>query len=284
MIKRKLILEFTKMNGNGNDFIVIDNRFYNFIADELSDLASQFCQRRTGIGADGLLAFMLPDDDQHHYRMKYYNADGSLGTMCGNGARCLARFARKAGIQEEKMQFESDAGLYTALAPAGEDEPVRIYVQPPENILLNTKINSDLVEATHFIWTGTEHLVCFVDGIEEVPVSAWGSTMRHDEALKPAGANINFVEVVERGGDDKSASLRVRTFEKGVEEETLACGTGAMASSVIAKKDGLIDATTVTVQMKGGSLDVGFVLNGEEVEDLYLEGPVQTVYRGTIEI
>ena len=132
MIKRKLVLEFTKMSGNGNDFIVIDNRFYNFSAEELSGLARRFCARRTGIGADGILAYMLPDDAQHQYRMKYYNADGSLGTMCGNGARCLARFARKAGVVEETMQFESDAGIYKAAAGPDEADPVRIYVQPPK--------------------------------------------------------------------------------------------------------------------------------------------------------
>ncbi len=284
MIKRKLVLEFTKMNGNGNDFIVIDNRFYNFTADELSDLARRFCPRRTGIGADGLLAFMAPDDEQYDYRMKYYNADGSLGTMCGNGARCLARFARNAGIYSAEMQFESDAGVYSAFVPAEEDAPVRIYVQPPQHLDLNTALETLTKDPAHFIWTGTEHLVCFVDDAAAVPVGQMGPVLRNDAALQPAGANVNFVEILDRGSADQPARIYVRTYEKGVEEETLACGTGAMASSVIAKIKGLIDTETVSVQMGGGLLGVGFKLEGEDVSGLYLEGPVVTVYRGTTEI
>lgn len=284
MIKRKLVLEFTKMSGNGNDFIVIDNRFYNFSADELSDLARRFCPRRTGIGADGILAFMLPDEDKHHYRMKYFNADGSLGTMCGNGARCLARYARNAGITEEKMFFESDAGVYAALAPAGDDSPVRIYVQPPQSMQLGKALASSLLDEVHYIWTGTEHLVCLMDGIDDVPVETWGHELRNDDALKPAGANVNFVEVVDGGSASEPAKIRVRTFEKGVEGETMACGTGAMASSVIARVHGAIAATTVKVEMAGGKLGVGFEYEENEVVNLYLEGPVDTIYRGTTEV
>ncbi len=184
MIKRKLVLEFTKMNGNGNDFIVIDNRFYNFTADELSDLARRFCPRRTGIGADGLLAFMLPDDERYDYRMKYYNADGSLGTMCGNGARCLARFARNAGISSSEMQFESDAGVYKAFVPAEEEGPVRIYVQPPQHLDLNKALETETDDPAHFIWTGTEHLVCFVDDAKSAPVGQMGPVLRNDAALQ----------------------------------------------------------------------------------------------------
>ena len=284
MIKRKLVLEFTKMSGNGNDFIVIDNRFYNFSADELSDLARRFCARRIGIGADGILAFMLPENDKYHYRMKYFNADGSLGTMCGNGARCLARFARKAGIAEEKMFFESDAGVYAAHAPAGEDSPVRIYVQPPQNQDLAVALKSTLFDTAHFIWTGTEHLVCFVEEVASVPVDAWGAALRHDELLKPAGANVNFVEVLDVGSAREPAKIHVRTFEKGVEGETLACGTGAMASSVIAKAQGVIAANTVQVTMAGGELGVGFEYEDGQIVNLYLEGAVDTIFRGTIEV
>lgn len=284
MIQRKLVLEFTKMNGNGNDFIVIDNRFYNFTAEELSNLALRFCPRRTGIGADGLMAFMLPDDEKHQYRMKYYNADGSLATMCGNGARCLARFARRAGVTEEKMLFESDAGLYTAMASFEEDAPVRIYVQPPQHLALNVYLQNSNFSPAHYIWTGTEHLVYFVDDVEAVPIEDWGYKLRHDDQLQPAGANVNFVQIVDPGADGKPASIKVRTFEKGVEGETLACGTGAMASSVIAKKTGLINTTVTEVTMKGGLLGVGFSVKDDGIVDLYLEGRVETVYRGTTEV
>ncbi|MEM8486317.1 MAG: diaminopimelate epimerase [Bacteroidota bacterium] len=272
------------MSGNGNDFIVIDNRFYNFSAEELADLARRFCPRRTGIGADGILAYMLPDDAAHQYRMKYFNADGSLGTMCGNGARCLARFARKSGVVEETMQFESDAGVYRATAGPDDDNPVRIYVQPPQALALEKLSHPELHQPAHYIWTGTEHLVSFTESLDAVPVVALGRVLRNDATLAPNGANVNFVAVEESGAHDAPAQLRVRTYEKGVEDETLACGTGAMASAVIAKKTGLIASTTVQVHMAGGILGVGFDETADAVENLYLEGVVETIYRGTTEV
>lgn len=285
-MQRKLVLEFTKMNGTGNDFIVIDNRFYFFSDDELSELARRFCRRRIGIGADGLLAFMPPEDEaHHHYRMKYYNADGSLGTMCGNGARCLARFAWQAGIHEQELVFESDAGVYRAYVTPDASDPVRLFVQPPQH--LKTHIDLDakpepVLGPAHFIWTGTEHVVVFVNDVEATPLVEWGPKLRNDPQLAPKGANINFVEVLD--ANEGQSQLKVRTYEKGVEAETLACGTGAMASAVIANVVGKVDATTIAVQMKGGLLGVGFALDGDTVTDLYLEGAVETVYRGTVEV
>ena len=286
-MQRKLVLEFTKMNGTGNDFIVLDNRFYHFSAQELSSLARRFCPRRTGIGADGLLALQIPEDDAHDYRMKYYNADGSLGTMCGNGARCLARFARFAGLMGSRLQFESDAGVYAAELALDPSTAVRLYVQPPQRLQLDIELNASKpagMGPVHFIWTGTEHVVCFVEDVDAAPVGEWGPLLRNDEALKPAGANANFVQVVEAGSKDSPATLRVRTFEKGVEAETLACGTGAMASAVIANAVGKTDAPAATIHMPGGVLGVGFRREGDEVADLYLEGEVETVYRGTVEV
>lgn len=286
VMQRKLVLEFTKMNGAGNDFIVLDNRFYYFSDDELSNLAQRFCPRRTGIGADGLLAYSLPKDDAHHYRMQYYNADGSLGTMCGNGARCLARFARFAGVTDEDLSFESDAGIYRAHVPADPHAPVRLYVQPPQHYRPNCALQAPLpdgVPPVHYIWPGVEHVVLFADDAAAAPVGTWGPAIRRNEALAPAGANVNFVQVLSNGGEGRGA-LRVRTFEKGVEEETLACGTGAMASALVARLQGKVHTETVDVHMPGGTLSVGFRLDGEAVSDLYLEGPAEAVYRGTVEV
>jgi diaminopimelate epimerase len=287
-MQRKLVLEFTKMNGTGNDFIVVDNRFYYFSDEELSELAARLCPRRTGIGADGLLAFKPADDEmRHQYRMKYYNADGSLGTMCGNGARCLARFARFAGVDAQELAFESDAGVYRAHAPDAPAAPIRLFVLPPQRfqarIELASQPDADL-GPVHYIWTGTEHVVVFVEDVDTAPVAAWGPKLRKDSVLAPAGANVNFVQVLAPGAEREPARLAVRTFEKGVEEETLACGTGAMASAVIARLTGEIEAERVHVQMRGGVLRVGFALDGGEVTDLYLEGAVETVYRGTVEV
>jgi diaminopimelate epimerase len=282
---RKLVLEFTKMNGAGNDFIVIDNRFYHFSDEELIDLARRLCPRRTGIGADGLLAFSRASDAAHHYRMRYVNADGSLGTMCGNGARCLARFARQAGMLDEELRFDSDAGVYRAIVPDDENADVRLYVNPPEHWQPNKPLaNTSVQEGVHYLWTGTEHAVCFVDRVDSTPVGEWGPLIRADAALKPNGANIEFVEVLDPGSSTTAARLQVRTYEKGVEAETLACGTGAMASALVARFLGHIEADTVAVAMPGGVLKIGFRLEGEDVRDLYLEGPAESVYRGTVEV
>ncbi len=286
-MQRKLVLEFTKMNGAGNDFIVIDNRFYNFSDDELADLARRFCPRRVSIGADGVLAFARPADAAHQYRMRYVNADGSIGTMCGNGARCLARYARSAGILDEIMHFESDAGVYRAYVPPDPEAPVRLFVPPPQHWRAAQALDGALpdgIEAVHYLWTGTEHAICFVNDVETAPVGQWGPAIRHDAALAPAGANVDFVQILDPGQDHQPAALRVRTFEKGVEQETLACGTGALASALAARFLDRIQVDAAQVHMPGGILGVGFERDGGVVSDLYLEGPAITVFRGTLEV
>ena len=283
-MQRQLVVEFSKMNGAGNDFIVIDNRFFNFSDEELAALAWRYCPRRTGIGADGLLALARPRQDDHHFRMRYVNADGSLGTMCGNGARCLARFARQGGIQGAPLVFETDAGVYQATAPHDEGLPVRLFVHAPERWQQGVALAArppDLASAVHYLWTGTEHLLCPVEDVESVPVERWGPALRRDPALPPPGANVDFVDVRDPGGEDAPSVLRVRTFEKGVEAETLACGTGALAAAVGMRLLDRIASETVQVEMPGGTLGVGFRLEDGAVRDLYLEGPAVSVYRGT---
>ncbi len=284
-ISRKFVLEFTKMSGAGNDFIVIDNRFYRFTSEELSLMAARFCPRRMGVGADGLLALGLADQDDVDYRMSYYNADGSLGTMCGNGARCLARFAWDAGIRQHPLVFSSDAGIYRA--EILKDGGVRLFVPPPASYQPMNSLESDhafAAKACHYIWTGTEHLVVFVDDAEQTDVETLGPRLRRDDALGATGANVNFVEIQELGGDGESARLRVRTFEKGVEAETLACGTGSIASSLTAALSGRSEASRFEVSMPGGMLVVGFGGSAESPENLYLEGPADVVYRGNVEL
>ena len=284
-ISRKFVLEFTKMSGAGNDFIVIDNRFYRFTPEELSRMAARFCPRRRGVGADGLLALGPADEGGVDYRMTYFNADGSLGTMCGNGARCLARFAWDAGIQGHPLEFSSDAGIYHA--EILEDGSVRLFVPPPASYRPMNTLESDhpfAAKACHYIWTGTEHLVVFVDNTEQTDVETLGPRLRRDDALGAMGANVNFVEIQDIGGSGNSAKLRVRTFEKGVEAETLACGTGSIASSLTAALSGRSEASRFEVSMPGGVLVVGFEGPAESPEDLYLEGPADVVYRGNLEL
>lgn len=295
-MQRSFVLEFTKMNGAGNDFVVVDNRFYFFSDEELSEMARRLCARHTGIGADGLLALAAPESAVHHFRMRYFNADGSLGTMCGNGARCLARFARRAGIAAEPLLFESDAGLCRASVPDVRadvqadvhEAPVRLFLGAPRHFAPDRAMNSEAARKAgpvHYVWTGTEHAVCFVPDVRAAPVEAWGPAIRHDPALAPAGANADFAEVVQPGhAAGTRARLRVRTFEKGVEAETEACGTGAVAAAVTGRLLGRTASDVADVQMPGGLLTVGFQLDGGAVRDVYLEGPAEVVFRGTVEL
>jgi diaminopimelate epimerase len=264
--KRKLVVEFTKMSGAGNDFLVIDNRFYHFSPDELARLARKYCARRTGVGADGLLALHAPDDPGHHFRMRYLNADGSVGSMCGNGARCLARYAFEAGMDEDPLRFLTDAGPYSALV---REESVRLMIPSYRDFAEVPADESG--SGRHYIWTGTEHLVVFCPEVDEVDVERDGLRLRHSRA---GGANVNFVEVAD-------GMLRVRTFEKGVEGETLACGTGATAAAAVARLTDRLSRSEIQVQMRGGVLRVGFDHAGNAE---YLEGPAETVFRGTLKI
>lgn len=277
---RKLVLEFTKMSGTGNDFIVIDNRFYHFSGAELSDMAKNLCRRRLGVGADGLLALGNAVSEDAHFRMSYYNADGSLGTMCGNGARCLTLYAWDAGIQHDVLVFDSDAGQYAAQVRR-EEGVVRLFVPPPRALKENFKLDSghELEQSgCHYIWTGTEHLVVEVDDVAKVDVPTMGKKLRFDPSLQPTGANVNFVAA------RTTNSMDVRTFEKGVEEETLACGTGSIASALVGFSRGLVSEQPVTLHMPGGDLSVGWEGSPVSPTNLFLEGAVEVIYRATTEI
>ena len=295
-----LIVPFTKMQGAGNDFVVLDNRFLRFSDDELAALARRVCPRRTGVGADGLLAL---DDSPTSgpggpggadFQMRYRNADGSLATMCGNGARCLARFAARAGLGRSvgapdegteagevvTLAFETDGGRYRAeVAGRAASGPVRLNVPPARDY-------GPGPEGSVRIWTGTEHAVVFTDDVDTFDVQGEGSRLRHDPAFQPQGTNVNAVQVV------GPSRVRVRTFEKGVEAETLACGTGAVASALAAAMGGRLHLGTeagtagrqsIAVEMPGGTLEVGFERGDGEPSDLTLSGPAETVYEGTLE-
>lgn len=278
---RSLVLEFTKMQGAGNDFLIIDNRFYRFSPEELSALAAEWCPRRVGVGADGLLA--LESADEADYRMRYVNADGSPATMCGNGARCLARYAADAGLGEREVTFDTDAGRYHARVPNGSDAPVRLYVPDPRDVQRDVSLAGPVPDAlgpVHYVWTGTEHLVTVVDALDAVNVVSWGRALRMDEHVQPEGANANFVQVAD--GPDGPA-LQVRTYEKGVEDETQACGTGVLAVATVAWALTLVDADPVEVHAAGGRFSVGHANTSRGLE-LFLEGPATPVFRGTIEM
>ncbi len=272
-------VSFTKMQGTGNDFIVVDNRTYRFSEAELSTCAAEWCPRRYGIGADGLLALDHPETPAADYRMHYVNADGSRATMCGNGARCLFRFARQAGFEREELAFDTDAGLYRATHPDDDPDRVRLFVPEVSDIRSDVVLNRpvpDPIRALHYAHAGTEHLVALVDDVEAVPVQEWGAQLRHDPTLKPTGANVNFVKV------SAADEVSLRTYEKGVEDETLSCGTGVLAGAVIAERlhSGDTDGG-IRVQTQGGVLRVGRAASDRGTER-YLEGPAVSVFRGTV--
>jgi len=273
------MIEFTKMTGAGNDFIVLDNRDYRFTVLDLSDLAERWCDRRFGVGADGLLALEDPDEPGVHFRMRYHNADGSVGSMCGNGARCLARFAFENGLDRRPLRFATDAGIYEADVPEDPADPVRLFLPPHRGYrLLEPGLCEDLVEGGHFVWTGTEHVVLFVPSVDGAPVQTAGPRLRAAREVSESGANVNFVEVVAPG------EIRVRTWEKGVEGETLACGTGATASAIVACLSGRTPPGRVTVRMPGGTLAVEIEGAPETPGRLVLEGPADTVFRGILDV
>ncbi len=284
-MKRLLIVEFTKMEGAGNDFIVLDNRFFRFTPEELGEIAATFCPRRTGIGADGLLALDSPSAEGANFRMRYRNADGTRGTMCGNGARCIALFAQSAGMAGARQIFETDAGLYRSeIGPAR--NRVRIWMPKPLPQLTTDSIPVVLQSGVrlnlHQLWTGTEHVVTFVEDIDVVDVESIGRQIRHMPQFEPSGTNVNFVQLspTEEGGVD----VRARTFEKGVESETPACGTGAVAVAIATVSRRKMSEERLDVQMRGGVLTVGFSTNSGEIAELYLEGDARQVFRGTFEL
>ncbi|MES3628979.1 MAG: diaminopimelate epimerase [Longimonas sp.] len=276
-----LIVSFTKMEGAGNDFVVLDNRFYRFTYPELQQLAARWCDRRRGIGADGLLALdpVAPEDaSTTDFRMRYVNADGSHATMCGNGARCLARFAYEAGIGDSRLVFETDAGRYAADVPDAADAPVRLWVPAPSRYEANCSLH-DAHEhplTWHQIWSGTEHVVAFTDHLDDQPLATIAPPVRHNEAFAPEGTNVNLAYVE----DDQT--LRMRTYEKGVEAETLACGTGVVGTAAVALKQRHVSAP-VTVHTPGGTFEVGPASDPEAPAPWYLDGPARAVYQGTFE-
>ena len=268
-----IVLHFTKMNGAGNDFILIDNRPGHVHLDRTQ--IARLCDRHRGIGADGIL--LLEKASNHaDFRMRYFNADGGEAEMCGNGARCFARFANKVAGRKKKFSFETPAGVISA-KPAG--DLVTLQMTEPTDLRLKTTLRvMDENKTVHFINSGVPHVVIPVLQLDDVDVQEEGSAIRHHKMFSPKGANVNFIE---KRGPKKIA---VRTYERGVEDETLACGTGIVASA-------LIFATTentkgpITVIARGGDeLQVGFETIDNRFRDVTLTGPAEFVFEGTVEI
>jgi diaminopimelate epimerase len=265
-------LKFWKMNGTGNDFIVADNRDGAVAEERLAGFATRFCPRRTAVGADGVLLVEPAPEAGLDFRMRYLNADGSEAEMCGNGARCIARFAHAVGAAGEEMRFMTGAGPVGAkITEAGAIVDMPEPTAPAERSIAVAGRRQDL----WFLSTGVPHAVIPVGELGAVDVAAKGRAIRYHREFLPAGTNVDFM--VRRG-----RGIAIRSYERGVEAETMACGTGAAASALVAARLWkLISPLAVTVQ--GGSLRIHFTESGGEFGALRLEGPVETAYRGELD-
>jgi diaminopimelate epimerase len=262
----------TKMSGTGNDFLIIDHR-QPFIAPELqSQFAQLVCRNKFSAGADGLI--LIEDCPEADFQWQFYNADGSSAEMCGNGARCTARYAYTYQIAAAKMSFKTVAGLIEAEMVG---DSVKIKLTSPENINMDQNIVLDGTDQSiNIVNTGVPHVVCFVDDIKTVPVAEWGSTIRYHDLFQPAGTNVNFAQLF------SNHTLSVRTYERGIEAETLACGTGAVAAALIsALREEAVSPVEVTTS-GGEKLIIHFLLADGKVQEVFLEGPAHFVYEAQL--
>ena len=269
-----MLLEFTKMNGAGNDFVFLDNR-----AGQIRLTTAQIvrlCDRHRGIGADGLMLLVPSRTGKADWAWDFYNSDGSTGEMCGNGARCFARFVQKTVGLDRDFTFETGAGVITASFPGAR---VTVNLTKPRDLRLNENVVlSGGPEKIHSLNTGVPHAVLYVPDADRAMVMSLGPEIRRHAHFGPRGTNVNFVQVL---GPNH---IRVRTFERGVEGETLACGTGVSAAAMISARVHQF-TSPVKVQVQGGDrLEVGFIDRGADFDDVRLTGPAEFVFEGRVEL
>ena len=255
-----MALTFYKYQGTGNDFVLVDNRKHTFpAADEA--FVKHLCDRRKGIGADGLI--LLQDHPDYDFEMVYFNADGRLGSMCGNGARCTVRFARHIGVIEDVACFLAADGEHQASV---ERELIQLKMNDVQGI---EQIGED-----YFLNTGSPHYVRFVEDVQALDVVKEGRAIRYNDRFREVGTNVNFVQ---RLSEDE---IFVRTYERGVEDETQSCGTGVTACALIAGLAGM--KRPLKVKTLGGDLEVAFKRDGDGFKYIYLIGPAKQVFTGVV--
>ena len=270
-MKIQFPIDFTKMSGTGNDFILIDHRTPFLAREEMPAFARAVCERRVSVGADGLI--LIEKSETADFRWQFLNGDGSWAEMCGNGARCAARFAHALGIAPARMRFETVAGLIEAEVTG---QSVKLKMTAPTGLRLHEKLTvNGREQVVHSLNTGVPHAVLFMEDAQQAPVLEWGRTIRFHEHFQPAGTNVNFVQQTGNG-------LIVRTYERGVEGETLACGTGAVASAIIAGLLGQVKAPVTVTTSGGEQLIIHYSLAGQEIAGVYLEGPANFIYEGRL--
>jgi diaminopimelate epimerase len=262
---KKMQIEFYKYQGTGNDFVMIDNRQGIFPKDNI-ELIAHLCDRRFGIGGDGLI--LLENDPETDFKMVYYNSDGNQSSMCGNGGRCLVAFAKKLNVIEDNTTFIATDGLHHA--SVADNGIVSLQMIDVEDV----KITPEYV----FMNTGSPHHIQLVEDLEHYNVKENGASIRYGELYGKQGSNINFVKKI----DETTFSLR--TYERGVEDETLACGTGATAVAIAMNALGETKANSIDLNVEGGKLVVSFDKKDGHFTNVFLKGPAEFVFKGTIKI
>ncbi|KQC07255.1 MAG: diaminopimelate epimerase [Smithella sp. SDB] len=266
------MIEFYKMSGSGNDFIIIDNRDLSLNIGNFSEFASKVCQRKFSVGADGLV--IIEPSDNADFKWQFYNSDGSVAEMCGNAARCVARFAHIKGISAEKMSWETIAGIISAEVKG---DVAKIKLMDPSAVETEIKIDADGQKFTlDSINTGVPHAVVFVDDLDNYDVYTIGRKIRYHKKFAPRGTNTDFTAVINRH------KIKVRTYERGVEDETLACGTGMVAAALTAAQRGLVDSPTDVLVKSGETLRIYFENKKGLWREIFLEGKVKIVYQGLL--
>ena len=265
-------IDFYKMSGSGNDFIIIDNR--KRIVDEsgLMNFVANVCRRKMSVGADGLI--LIENADAVDFKWRFFNSDGSVAEMCGNGARCAARFAYINGIAGTEMSFETEAGIIHA--KVAKDQ---VKIKMPDPTDLKTDYALELENSTlsvSSINTGVPHVVIEADNIEDIEVVKLGKEIRFHDVFDPAGTNVNFVCLQ---NDDIVA---IRTYERGVEDETLACGTGAIASAIVISYKKKIKSPVKVMTRSGGYLYIYYKVKQGRFYDIFLEGDARIIYKAQL--
>lgn len=258
-------ITFYKYQGTGNDFVMIDNRQETFPKENIQ-LIEKLCDRRFGIGADGLI--LLENDTETDFKMVYYNSDGNQSSMCGNGGRCLVAFARQLRIIENKTTFIATDGLHHATI--SENGMVSLQMKDVDSV----KIEKDYI----FLDTGSPHHVQLVEDLRNYPIKEKGAEIRYGKLYGKAGSNVNFVH------QNDTDTFSVRTYERGVEDETLSCGTGVTAVAIAMKAIGKTNSDTIKLNVEGGKLEVSFQEKNGKYADVFLKGPATFVFEGNVEI
>ncbi|UIJ38766.1 diaminopimelate epimerase [Desulfobaculum bizertense] len=261
---------FYKMQGSGNDFVVIDNRTLKLPREAMSEWASKICPRAFGVGADGLIFLEnAPEGSELDFVWHFYNADGSRAEMCGNGSRCAARLGHELGFGSRTLVFGTDAGPIHAEVSESLDI-VKVELTPPLDLALNAELDVDGQKiSVHFVNTGVPHAVTIWDDVASLDVVKLGRALRNHPHFAPAGTNVNFIEI-----KDKNHIL-IRTYERGVEGETYACGTGNAASALIAHELGLVDAEVELTTSGNEILNISI-----EKDTVFLQGKAIKTYKG----